>query len=396
MPSVVLCFHVHQRRPLRQYGFFDIGQSGDYFDDELNGKILERAAQNLYLPANAIVLDLIRRHRGRFRVSYSISGMFLEKLEKRRKDILESFQRLADTGCVEFLSGPSHHSLAWLFSEEEFRKQVALHRRKIRAYFGQTPRAFRNTELIYGNDVARIAESMGFGVILTQGTSRLTGCNATLLYRPMGGGRIKVLFRHDRHSDNIAFRHAGAEGQDVAADEFARRLSDDCRGEGIINLFMDYETFGEHNRNETGILGFLEAFSGVVLKQPDWRFLTPSAAALHHEPAGEIDMPDPVDQDDSGKVLSAWLGNHLQKDAVKTLYAMEERLRATKDRKLTRAWRNLQSSDHFYAMRTKDMSDGVIDHGFNPFPSPYDAYIRYMNILKDFSGRIAGKTGVRP
>ena len=209
-------------------------------------------AKECYLPANAALLKLIRRHRGRFRVSCSVSGMLLEQLENGRKPLLESFRRLADTGCVEFLSGPWHHSLASLFSEEELRGQIALHRRKIRALFGQVPRAFRNTELIYGNDVARIAESMGFRVILAGGAGRLPGCDAEVLHRPAGCRKLKVLFRHDRLSDDLALRPSGAEGQAVAADEFARRLADGYHGDEIINLFMDYETFVGHDHKQDG------------------------------------------------------------------------------------------------------------------------------------------------
>ena len=231
MPSVVLCLHAHLPLRLKKYSFFDIGHSQDYFDEEESRRVLERRALECYLPVNAALLRLIRRHRGGFRVSCSVSGMLLEQLEKGRKPLLESFRRLADTGCVEFLSGPWHHSLASLFSEEEFRAQIALHRRKIRALFGQEPRAFRNTELIYGNDVARIAESMGFRAILAGGAGRLPGCDAEVLHRPAGCRKLKVLFRHDRLSDDLALRPSGAEGQAVAADEFARRLADGYHGE---------------------------------------------------------------------------------------------------------------------------------------------------------------------
>jgi alpha-amylase len=396
MPSVVLCLHAHLPLRLKKYSFFDIGHSQDYFDRQESLRVLERRALECYLPVNRSLLRLIRRHRGRFRVSFSVSGMLLEQLEEGQNAVLESFRRLADTGCVEFLSGPWHHSLASLFSEEEFRGQIALHRRKIRALFGQVPRAFRNTELIYGNDVARIAESMGFRAILAGGAGRLPGCDAEALHRPAGCSKLKVLFRHDRLSDKLALRPSGAEGRAVAADEFARGLADGYHGDEIINLFMDYETFIVHDQGKTGLAGFLETVPGILLRRRTWQFSTPSAAAAEHEPAGQIDVPGPVFRTDSERDGSAWLGNHLQIDAARTLYGLEGRVRATTNRKRIGTWRNLQASDYFCHMSTGNPANGAAHLASNPFASPYDAYIHYMNILKDFSGRIAGKTGVRP
>ncbi len=392
----MLCLHAHLPLRLKKYSFFDIGHSQDYFDEEESRRVLERRGEGV-LPAGQ--RGLAQAHPappGRFRVSCSVSGMLLEQLENGRKPFLESFRRLADTGCVEFLGGPWHHSLASLFSEEELRAQIALHRRKIRALFGQVPRAFRNTELIYGNDVARIAESMGFRVILAGGAGRLPGCDAEALHRPAGCSKLKVLFRHDRLSDDLALRPSGAEGQAAAADEFARRLADGYHGDEIINLFMDYETFIGHDQSKTGLPGFLETVPGILLKRRNWRFSTPSGAAAEHEPAGQIDVPGQIFRSGSERDGSAWLGNHMQIDAARTLYGLEDRVRATKSRKHIGSWRNLQASDYFCHMSTENLANGAVQVASNPFASPYDAYIHYMNILKDFSGRIAGKTGVRP
>ena len=396
MPSVVLCLHAHLPLRLKKYSFFDIGHSQDYFDEGESRRVLERVAKELYLPVNAALLKLIRLHRGGFRVSCSVSGMLLEQLENGRKPFLESFRRLADTGCVEFLGGPWHHSLASLFSEEELRAQIALHRRKIRALFGQVPRAFRNTELIYGNDVARIAESMGFRAILAGGAGRLPGCDAEALYRPAGCSKLKVLFRHDRLTDGLALRPSGAEWQAAAADGFARVLADGYHGDEIINLFMDYETFIGHEQSKTGLPCFLETVPGILMKRRNWRFSTPSGAAAQHEPAGRIDVPGEIFRSGSERDGSAWPGNHMQIDAARTLYGLEDRVLATKSRKHIVSWRNLQASDYFCQMSTENLANGAVHVAPNPFASPYDAYIHYMNILKDFSGRIAGKTGVRP
>ena len=396
MPSIVLCLHAHLPLRLKKYGFFDIGHSQDYFDEQESQRVLERVAKDCYLPTNRTLLRLIRRHRGGFRVSFSVSGMLLEQLEKGQNAVLESFRRLADTGCAEFVSGPWHHSLASLFSETEFREQVALHRRRVRSLFGQRPQAFRNTELIYGNDVALIAESMGFRVILAGGAGRLPGCDAAALHRPAGCRKLKVLFRHDRLSDDFALRPAGAEGQARTADEFTRRLSEEVHGDAIINLFMDYRTFGGNNGTAAGMAGFPETFPGVLLKRRGWRFLTPSEAAAQHAQAGGIDAPGQILPTGSEKIGLTWPGNHMQIDAARTLYGLEDRVRAAKNRKRIDVWRNLQASDHFRHMSTENLAGGEIQGASNPFASPYDAYIHQMSILKDFSGRIAGKTGERP
>ncbi len=393
MPSVVLCFHAHLPLQLKKYSFFDIGRSHDYIDEEQTRQLLDRVAKNCYLPANKIVLGLIRRTRGRIRVSYSISGMLLEQLERGQKAVLTSFRRLADTGSVEFLSEPYHHSLASLFSENEFREQVALQRRKVRTLFGQVPRAFRNTGLMIGNDVPRIAESMGFRVILAGSAAQQAGCDATTPWRPAGGRKLTVLFAHDRHSGDISLRYAGdtGNGQALGADAYARRLAEAYRNEEMINLFMDYETFGEHYRSDTGIFDFLGAFPAFLLKSRKWRFLTPSDAAAEHG----IDMSGHILRADCGEEDMARLENHMQKDAARTLYALEAKVRDTKSRQRIAVWRNLQAFEHFSRMKTTGLSDGAHRCAFHPFATPYDAYINYMNILKDFSGRLAAKTGVR-
>ncbi|HTZ38963.1 MAG TPA: polysaccharide deacetylase family protein [Syntrophales bacterium] len=385
MPSIVLCLHAHLPLRLKKYGFFDIGHSADYFDAEQSRRVLERSVKDSYLPANEAMLKLIRRHRGGFRVSCSISGMLLEQLEAGQKAMLDSFRRLADTGCVEFLCGPWYHSLASVFSEEEFRKQIILHKRKIRALFGQMPRAFRNTELLYGNDVARIAESMGFRVILAGGAGRIPGCETEVLHRPAGCRRIQVLFRNDRLSDEVVPRPLGA-------DEIIRVWIDGHRGDEVINLFINYEAFIGCG----GMTDFLGTLAGVLRKQRNVRFSTPSEAAAEHEPAGQIDASDLVFHAGPEREGSAWLGNHMQIDAARTLYRLEDRVRATKSRKWIGVWRNLQASDYFLDMRTEERLDRTVHRVVSSFESPYDAYIYYMSILRDFSGRIAGKVGVRP
>jgi alpha-amylase len=319
--------------------------------------------------------------------------MLLEQFEEGQKAVLASFRRLADTGSVEFSGEPYHHSLASLFSEDEFREQIALQRRKVRALFDQVPRSFRNTGLMIGKDVARIAESMGFRVFLAAGSGRLAGNDTTALYRPEGCRRLTVLLRHDRLSGDIASQEAEAamSGRSGAADAFVVKLAEEYRGQEIINLFLDYESLGKPGCSEAGLLDFLEAFAAVLPKQSNWRFLTPSSAAAEHEPARNLDLPGRVSEADG----PAWLGNHMQKDAARTLFAMEAHVREARKRKQIGVWRSLQAAEYLGCMGKADLPDGPLRCTSKPFATPYDAYISYMNVLKDFSGRLAGKTGVR-
>jgi len=381
LPTVVLHLDFHLPLRLRKFGFFDIGRSRDYFDGEECRAALERFAAGFALPATARMLRLIGRHRGRFRVSLSVSGMLLEQLEEGQKPLLESFRRLAGTGCAEFVCGVSHHSFASFFSEAEFRRQIALHRRVIRARFGQVPRAFRNTAGICDEGVARVARSMGFRVILAGLADRLPDPGAGTLCRHMDSGRMTALIRHDPLSDGIA-------GLDAAA--FAKRMLDGVDGDEIIVLTRDCGRFGGDEPDGAAMLRFLETVPALLLKRRNWSFLTPSEAAARCRP-GPAGLP--LCPGHGGEALP---GNPLQRDAAHTLYSMEGRVRQAKSRRLLDTWRKLQASDYMDHMCTKGLSEGAQGRTPNPFASPYDAYIHYMNILKDFSRRIEGKSEVRP
>ena len=360
MPSVVLHFDFHLALRLRKYGFFDIGHSQEYFDADESRAALARFAEGFALPAAARMLRLVRRHRGRFRVSLSVSGMLLEQLKEGQKPLLESFRRLADTGCAEIVCGVYHHSFASLFSETEFRRQIAMHRRMIRACFGRRPRAFRNTAGLCSGDVMRVARSMGFRVILDGGAGRL--------------------------SDEMMSGDAEA---------FAGRLVDRVDGDEVIGLVIDCAGFGEGGPGGPGALRFLEDVPGILLKRRNWSFLTPSEAAARRGKTDFLDTAVPSLHSDPGKDRAEPLGNHLQRDAANTLYALEGRVHETRSRRLLDTWRKLQASDYFDCMCTKGLSEGAPGRTPNPFGSPYDAYIHTMNILKDFSGRVEGKSGVR-
>lgn len=396
MPSVCFYFQVHQPCRLRRYSFFDVGHLHDYQDDAENRRILDRVARKCYLPANALLLELIDRHEGKFRVAFSLSGVALDQMERHRPDVLESFQRLAATGCVEFLNETDGHSLAFLFSPQEFRAQVLRHGERIRTLFGQSGRTFRHTELIYNNDLAATAERLGYGTILAEGTEKILGRRTpNQVYRPAGCKKLKILLRNYRLSDDVAFRFSDRSWPEypLTAAKYSHWLHRIRREEAVINLFMDYETFGEHQWPETGIFAFLRALPGEILRHPDFRFQTPAEAAEGHEPAGEIDCPAFISWADEERDTTAWLGNAMQRDAARALYQMEPAILQRQEGGVLKTWRMLQTSDHFYYMCTKWFADGDVHRYFNPFESPYEAYINYMNILDDLSRSIKQPEG---
>lgn len=390
MPSICLYFQIHQPCRLRHYTFFDIGQEHQYEDNDQNRAILARVAEKCYLPANAVLLDLLDTYQGAFKLAYSISGVALDQFEQFRPDVIDSFKRLAATGCVEFLNETYYHSLAFNFSLPEFRAQVALHRQKIQSLFGQTATAFRNTELVYSNTVAREVEKLGYSVVLAEGADRILGTRTpNAVYRPEGCETLRLLLKNYRLSDDIAFRFSDRNGADypLTAATFAARLHQ-CDDDALVNLFMDFETFGEHHWADTGIFDFLKLLPHHVLVQPESCFRTPTEAALQSIPASTLSVPLFTSWADAERDLTAWLGNDMQNDAVRALYELEPRVLACGRPDLLATWRRLQTSDHFYYMCTKWLADGDVHTYFNPYRSPYDAYINYMNILTDFSEQV--------
>ncbi|MHB8772230.1 MAG: glycoside hydrolase family 57 protein [Syntrophales bacterium] len=393
MPSVCLYFQVHQPRRLRRFSFFDVGRLHHYEDEAENRRLLDRIAHKCYLPANALLTELIGAYRGKFRLACSLSGVLIDQLQRYRPDVLESFRRLAQTGCVEFLTETDSHSLAFLFSAREFGEQVLLHEQRIRKLFGQQGRTFRHTELIYNNDLAVAVEKMGYRVILAEGTEKLLGRRSpNHPYRPAGCDGLTLLLRNYRLSDDVAFRFSERSWADypLTAAKYAHWLHRAGQEETVINLFMDYETFGEHQWAETGIFEFLRELPGEVLRNPDFAFRTPAEAAEAHAAAGEIDSPGFVSWADEERDTTAWLGNAMQQDASRALYALEPHVRRRADAGILATWRTLQTSDHFYYMCTKWFADGDVHRYFNPFESPYEAYINYMNILDDFEQSLTG------
>lgn len=400
MPSVCVYLQVHQPYRIKRYRVFDIGKNHSYFDDNSEGnlnnrKIIRKVASKCYLPANRILLELIKKYPG-FKISYSFSGVFLEQLEEFAPEVLASFQELvrAGSGRVEVLDETYYHSLSFLYSKDEFRSQVRLHRQKIEALFGLTPRVFRNTELIYNNELAVEVERMGYRAILAEGADRILGWRSpNFVYRPKGAKKIKLLLKNYRLSDDIAFRFGQESWSDypLTADKFASWLSGADTDGGLVNLFMDYETFGEHQWKDKGIFDFLKALPGEIFKNPGSSFVTTAEAARKFTAVAELDVPDYISWADIERDLSAWRSNEIQHEALAKVYELEDRILVTGDRQLIDDWRKLQTSDHFYYMCTKYFSDGDVHKYFNPYESPYEAFISFMNVLHDLRLRLEQK-----
>ena len=389
MASVCFYFQVHQPYRLRPFTVFDTGH--DYFDDFKNAEILRKVAQKCYLPSNLLMLELIKKYNGKFRISYSITGTLLEQLQMYAPEVLLSFQHLATTGCVEFLAETYYHSLSFMFSPDEFAKQVRMHTQAVERFFSQQPRVFRNTELIYNNELSEIVEKIsGFDAILAEGADHVLGYRSpNYIYCPSNSNGIKLLLKNYRLSDDIAFRFSNRYWSEwpLRAEKFASWVNA-VNGNGfVVNLFMDYETFGEHQWDHTGIFHFLRQLPEEILKHPDNDFKTLGEAASAYNAAGIIDVPNITSWADTERDLSAWLGNPMQENALRELYRLEEKVKQTNDENIISDWRKLQTSDHFYYMCTKYFADGDVHKYFNPYDSPYDSYINFMNVLDNLNSR---------
>jgi alpha-amylase len=391
--DLVFYFQVHQPFRLRRYTFFDIGTSDRYFDDTENARIVRRVAEKCYLPMNALILHLVEQNHGAFRCAYSVSGTALDQMERWMPEALESFVRLARTGCVEFLCETSHHSLTGLFDLAAFQEQVNAQSDRVASLFGTKPSTFRNTELVVDNRVARAVEDMGFKAILGEGADHLLGWRSPhFVYRPEGCDSIKLLLRSYKLSDDIAFRFSnrGWSEWPLTAEKFASWVHGVPAEDQFIGLFMDYETFGEHQWSDTGIFKFMEHLPRNILKNPRFRFRTPSEVAAEHDPVARLAIPHPVSWADAERDLTAWLGNPMQRAANEALYSIESSVRKVAQAghpELLSEWKRLSTSDHLYYMCTKWFSDGDVHKYFSPYSSPHDAFIAFMNVLDDLGRR---------
>jgi alpha-amylase len=387
--SICLYFQVHQPTRLRLYRFFDIGKDSHYYDDFANRTILRRVAQKCYLPMNQLMLELINKNKGKFKIAYSISGSALDQFQRFCPEVIDSFKALAATGRVEFLAETYYHSLASIGSDSEFKHQVAKHAAKIEELFGVKPVAFRNTELIYSNSIGEIVYEMGYKTMLTEGARHIMGWQSpNYVYTAETQPKLKLLLRNYVLSDDIAFRFAQNK---VTAQQYVGWMKDNAKEGDIVNLFMDYETFGEHQSADSGIFEFMRALPEAVIKDGTFSFVTPSEATKKYKPVSDIAVEDPISWADEERDITAWLGNELQSEAFTKVYAMKEKLAIVNDPDLYEDWGHLQESDHFYYMCTKFFSDGEVHKYFNPYDTPYEAFINYMNVISDFQIRLDEK-----
>lgn len=395
MASICLYFHVHQPLRIKRYTVFDIGHDHQYFNDEsdtkLNNKrVLEKVARKSYLPTNKVLLRLLK-NIPEFKISYSFSGVLLEQLASEFPKVLDSFKKLIDTGRVEILSETYHHSLAFFYSKAEFERQVEKHKKVIAKILDYKPSVFRNTELAYNNELALWADKAGYKAILAEGWDAVLGWRSpNFVYKPKGTKKIALLLKNYKLSDDVAFRFSEKSWREwpLTAEKYASWISA-INGSGeLVNLFMDYETFGEHQWRDKGIFNFLEKVPYELLKHPDNDFVTPSEAVARYSAKDEVDVPNILTWADTERDLSAWNGNSIQQSAIGYIYGLEKKVLASGDKKIIEDWRRLQISDHFYYMCTKWFADGDVHKYFNPYDSPYDAFISYMNAANDLKLRI--------
>ncbi|MBA2279399.1 polysaccharide deacetylase family protein [Candidatus Saccharibacteria bacterium] len=395
--AIVLYLHVHQPYRIRHYSIFDSGHNHNYFDadyesDTNNQKVLRKVVEKSYLPANKIFLELLNKYP-EFRLSLSITGIVIEQFEQWAPDVLASFKALTDTGRVEIVAETYYHSLAFFYSRNEFEQQVEMHRSKIQSVFGQTPQVFRNTELAYNNDLAYWADKSGYKGILTEGWDPVLGWRSpNFVYEPSCTDNIRLLLKNYKLSDDIAFRFGNKSWSEwpLTAEKYTHWLNE--AGEATnFNLFMDYETFGEHQWSDTGIFDFLSNLPVEWLKDENHTFMTVSEVIDANEPVDKVDMPQTVTWADTERDLTAWLGNNMQTQAIKALYDLETQVLETNDAGLINDWRKLTTSDHFYYMCTKWFNDGDVHAYFSPYESPYEAFMNFMNTWHDVRYRLSEK-----
>jgi alpha-amylase len=391
MKSVCLNFQIHQPFRYRKYRFFDIGNDAYYYDDFANETFMRKVADQSYLPANKIILEQILRHKGKFKVTYSLSGTVIDQFKLYAPEVIDSFAQLAATGCVEFLSETYANSLVSMTDGTLFASQVKAHDDMIEELFGQRPKVFRNTELIYSDELGDQVQKMGFEAMITEGAKHVLGWKSpNYLYCNGLNPRLKVLMRNFRFSDDLSFRFANRAWNEypLTAEKYAGWMASLPEEEEIVTVFINYETFGQLQPKSSGIFDFLKNLPGAILKTGKLKFSTPSEAVAELQPVSAVHVLYPISWADEERDLSAWLGNELQKEAFDKLYQLKERIENCKDATLLKDWDYLQTIDHFYYMCTKFFSDGEVHKYFNPYSTPYEAFINYMNILSDFKIRL--------
>ena len=390
MSAICLYFQIHQPFRLKRYRFFDIGNDHYYYDDFANEEIISRIAQHAYLPANELLLQMINDSNKKFKVAFSITGTAIEQFQQYVPEFIDSMKKLADTGCVEFVSETYSHSLASLTDEEEFRQQVEQHDKLIYELFGQKPKVFKNTEFVYNDEIAAQISAMGFKAVLTEGAKHILGWKSpNYVYSSAGAPKMKLLFRNSKLTDDIAMRFSDSSWHEypLTADKYMAWIADCPKEEQIVNIALNYETLGENHPRATGIFDFFKALPRFA-EQKGIEFWTPSEAVSKLKAVDVISVTHPISGADEARDVSAWLGNDLQNEAFHKLYSVAERVHLCSDRRLKQDWLYLQSSDHFFYMSTKHFSDGAAHAMFSPYESPYQAFTNYMNVLADFIVRV--------
>jgi alpha-amylase len=390
MKTICFYFQIHQPFRLKRYRFFDIGADHYYYDDFNNTSILQRVAANSFLPANQTILEMIKANKGKFKVSFSISGVALDQLEMYAPEVIDSFRLLAKTNCVEFTAETYAHSLCSIKDPDEFKSQVEMHSKRIESLFEKKPMVFRNTELIYSDDVGKMVADLGFKTIITEGAKHVLGWKSpNFVYQSAANPSIKLLLKNSKLSEDIALRFSDHHWNEypLKADKFIDWINKIPENEQLINLVINYETFGNLQPKESGIFDFLKALP-YFAEQKGVSFSLPSEVSAKIKPVEMLSIPYFISRADEEKDLSAWLGNPLQNEAFEKIYSIGKRVRMIKDRSILQDWLYLQTSDHFFYMSTKRASNGAVHQHFSPYESPFDAFTNYMNILSDFIKRV--------
>ncbi|MGF1637780.1 MAG: glycoside hydrolase family 57 protein [Cyclobacteriaceae bacterium] len=389
MKSLVFYLHAHQPRRFRPFTFFDMGENSHYFDDELNRRIINQVSDRSYIPTIRLLLRLLKKYPGTFSVSLSICGTLIDQLKSFRPDVLDLFVELAASNNVELVAETYNHSLAYFYDRDEFKRQVIKHRNALHKLFGQQPRVFRNTELAYDNMLPSVLHEMGFDAVLTEGADQvLNGRSPNVIYKSATTPDLKVLLRNHSFSNDIAFRFSDRNWQDypLTPDKFMNWL---YHADGdLVNLFIDMEVLGEHQKRESGIFAFIESLVSSISKFKKLKFVTPSIAIQKYKIKGALDVTHPVSWADQERDLSAWCGNAMQSEAIRRIYTLGQEIKKSEDKKLISDWAELQVSDNYYYICTKGYTDGKIHSYFSPYRSPYDAYIYLMNIMSDLELRM--------
>ena len=392
--SICIYFQIHHPERLRKYQFFDIGKKHNYFDNYANRSELEDLAENCYLPANALLLDLIKKYEGKFKVAFSISGSAIDQLEMHTPEVIRSFQEIAQTGQVEFLAETYSHSLASLSEDtDEFELQVKRHSAAIKELFGKKPVTFRNTSLIYSDKIGKRVADLGFKTMLTDGAKHVLGWKSpNFVYKNALDENLNLLLKNSKLSDDIAIRFSDRNWSEypLTSEKYADWVSHSLQDTEVLNLFMNYEVIGHYNRAESGIFDFLRYFIQQIAENPNYQFLLPKEVTKKHTAKDILPVPYPISWTDEERDITSWLGNELQKEAFTELFKIQPLVKKKKNAELNEDYSRLQASEHFYFMRTKLFSGADYHKYILPYESPYEAFINYMNVLSDFIERVKG------